>query len=152
MKKTTLILIAIIYVASIVLVSMLGLEAVIHTEIHPVTHIEIVNKTEGNTFVSDDGNRKTIKVVFTEPGDINNIEGGGTVLQLEHRVFPDNATNKEIRYSYSREQYPQVHFHQVEGRETGTIIFTAPAMFTLRIYSTDGTNVYTEVLISCRRA
>jgi hypothetical protein len=129
MRKATLILIAIIYVASVVVVSLFGLEAIVYTDIVPVTHIEIVNETKGNTIVEDVASgKKKIRNVFTEPGDINNIEKeGGTVLQLEHRVFPDNATNKEIRYDFAREKYPQVHMHSIDGRETGAIVFTAPA-------------------------
>jgi len=150
MRKATLIIIGIVYVASIVIVSMFGLKAVVYDEVVPVLSIECVNETKGDVEVlTNNSGRKTIRVQFTEPGDIETLTG--TVLQLEHRVLPDDATNKEVKYVYSREQYPQVEFHKVGDRETGAIVFTAPAMFTLRIYSTDGSNIYTEVLISCRR-
>ena len=148
MKKAVLILIGIIYVASIVIVSLFGMRAVMYDEVIPVLNIECVNETKGNIQVDDSGLKKVIRIAFTEPGDIESLTG--TVLQLETRVLPDNATNKEIRYVYNRESYPQVKFHTLNDRETGAIVFTAPALFTLRIYSTDGTNVFTEVLISCR--
>ena len=148
MKKAVLILIGIIYIASIVVVSFFGMRAVMYDEVVPVLNIECVNETKGDIQVDNSGIKKIIRIAFTEPGDVESLTG--TILQLETRVLPDNATNKEVRYVYNRENYPQVKFHTLNDRETGAIVFTAPALFTLRIYSTDGTNVYTEVLISCR--
>lgn len=147
MKKSTMIIIALIYISSIVVVSIFGLKAVVYEQIVPVTHIQCVNETKGNVQV-EEGNKKIIRVAFTTPGDIESLTG--TILQLEFRVLPDNATNKELKYVYARENYPQVKFHQIEGRETGAIVFTAPALFTLRVYSTDGSNIYDEMLISVR--
>ena len=148
MRKSTLIVIAIIYVASIVVVSVFGLKAIVFDEVVPVLSIECVNKTENNIQVEEVSGTKTIYMQYVGEGNVE--EQTGTILQLECRVLPDNATNKEVRYVYSRDQYPQVEIYQINGRETGTIIFRGPALLSLRIYSTDGTNVYTEVTISVR--
>ena len=110
--------------------------------------IEYYNKTENNIQVEEVSGTKTIYMQYVGEGNVE--EQTGTILQLECRVLPDNATNKEVRYVYSRDQYPQVEIYQINGRETGTIIFRGPALLSLRIYSTDGTNVYTEVTISVR--
>lgn len=148
MKKTTLIIIGLIYVASIVLVSMFGLNAIVYKKIIPVLSIECVNETIGDVQVDDSKVKKVIKIQYTDPGDIESLTG--TILQLEFRVLPDNASDKSIRYIYDRESYPQVQFHQIDGRETGAIVFTGPAMFTLKIVAGDNSGVSTEILISCR--
>ena len=86
MKKSVVILIALIYAASIVLVGYLGLKAKTYNDVYPVERLEIL--TEYNempntgdkyiTFVHRDGEEPT--------------------LQFECRVLPENATDKEIIY------------------------------------------------------
>ncbi|MBE5735969.1 MAG: hypothetical protein E7356_01240 [Clostridiales bacterium] len=145
MRKSILIAIAIVYVASIVVVSVFGLKATMYQSNIQVTGIECVNQDKGEIFIGETNGIKTITMNFTEPGDLESLTG--TILQLEIRVLPDDATNKEIGFRYARENYPQVHFHQIEGRETGAIAFTGIATFTLTIYSLDVPSIYTQVLI-----
>lgn len=147
MKKSTLIIIALIYVASIVIVSMFGLNAVVYKTNIPVLSIECVNKDVGDVVVDDSQGVKIINIAFEEPGDIESLTG--TVLQLEFRVLPDNATDKTYRFVYDREQYPQVLFYKVGDSETGAIVFTAPALLPLTIIANDNSGVQTELWISC---
>ena len=51
MKKSTLVVIAIIYVASIVIISLFGMKAVVYNEVIPVTQIECLNQTDSNSEV-----------------------------------------------------------------------------------------------------
>ena len=86
MKKSVVILIALIYAASIVLVGYLGLKAKTYNDVYPVERLEIL--TEYNempntgdkyiTFVHRDGEEPT--------------------LQFECRVLPENATDKKVIY------------------------------------------------------
>lgn len=148
MKKATLIIIGLIYVASIVIVSMFGLNAIVYKKNIPVLSIECVNETIGQVYVDDSKEKKVIRITFTEPGDLESLTG--TILQLEFRVLPDDASDKSVRYVYAREKYPHVKFHQIDGVETGAIVFEKPAMFTLTIIANDNSGASTEVLISCR--
>ena len=149
MRKSTLLVIGIIYIASIVIVSMFGLKSVVYDVTIPVLNVECINKTIGNVFVDDSKAQKVIKVKFTEAGDIESLDG--TVLQLEHRVLPDDATNKEVRYEFDRDRYPQVKMHKVGDRETGAIVFTSPVLFTITIRSVDMPSVFTSIVISVTR-
>ena len=51
MKKSTLIMIAIVYIASIVLISLFGMKSVVYNEVIPVTKIECLNETDSKTEV-----------------------------------------------------------------------------------------------------
>lgn len=156
MKKSTLIVIALVYVASIVIVSMFGMKAVVYNVNIPVLEIQCVNETRGDVYVDDSKSVKEIRITYDpdHPGELASASGEvlkGTILQLEFRVLPDNATDKSYRFVYAREQYPQVTFHKIGDRETGAIIFTAPALLRLTVIANDNSGVSTELLISCKR-
>ena len=146
MKKATVILIGIIYLASIVIISIFGLKAVIYDEVIPVTSIECLNETDEKTEVKldVDGN-KIIKIKYEEPGDPETLTG--TMVQLSWRVLPDNATNKEVRFVYNT-NLTRVNFVKDEnGRELGLILFTGKVVLDVSIVSTDGTKVIEKVTI-----
>ncbi len=86
MKKSVVILITLIYAASIVLVGYLGLKAKTYNDVFPVERIEIL--TEYDEF-PDTGDKY---IVF------NHENGDDPTLQLECRALPDNATDKKIIY------------------------------------------------------
>ena len=103
MKKSTLIVIGIIYIASIVIISVFGLKAVVWDVVTPVTAIECLNETDDKCTVTEEDGKKFIKIKFDEPGKLENGVPTGTMLQLYWRVLPDNATNKEVRFVYNTE-------------------------------------------------
>lgn len=103
MKKSVVILIALIYVASIALVSFFGLQFKVFNEEVYVDKIELLNleeeKSKGNYqriekqgITDENGNP-----VYDEFIKVSILETQQYDLNL--RVYPDNATNKKINYS-----------------------------------------------------
>lgn len=145
MKKATMILIGIVYLASIVIISIFGMKSVVYNEIIPVSKIECLNETDSKSEVTDSGNKKIIKVKYTTPGNAETLTG--TMVQLSWRVLPDNATTKNVKFIYD-ETLTRVKFIKDEkGNELGLILFTGKSMFDVRIMSTDGTRIYQDVTI-----
>lgn len=130
MKKTVILLIAIIYVASITLVTFFGLQYVDHqTELIPVTTVEIVN--EGILY--DEAGEKYISL-FVAPD-------GSRTFQIEYKVTPDNATNADVDFIIEENTIATVD-------ENGLVTFTEPGAVLVRITSTDGTRCIDSVLVN----
>ncbi len=145
MKKATIILIAIVYLASIVIISIFGMKSVVYDEIIPVTEIQCLNKTDEKTEVTTSGNRKLIKVKYTTPGDAESLTG--TMVQLMWRVLPDDATTKGVKFVYDENLTRATFVKDEAGNELGLILFTGKVVLNVRIMSTDGSRVYTDVTI-----
>lgn len=148
MKKSTLLVIGILYIASIVAISVFGLKTVIWDVVIPVKSIECLNKSDDHADVSltDDG-KKFIKIKYEEPGVIEDGVPKGTMLQLLWRVLPDNATNKEVRFVYNKDLTRVNFVKNNDGKELGLILFTGKVKLDLQIVSTDGTRVVEDIVI-----
>ena len=148
MKKSTLLVIGIIYIASIVVISIFGLKTVIWDVVIPVKSIECLNTSDDKATVEEtaDG-KKFIKIKYGEPGSIEDGIPTGTMLQLEWRVLPDNATTKEVRFVYNKELTRVNFVKNSDDKELGLILFTGKVKLDLQIVSTDGTRVVEEVVI-----
>ena len=87
MKKSVIILIAIIYVASIALVSFFGLKFKVFEEVVPVESVKILdeNLKPGN----ENFDYYTVRELD---------ENGKGRYQIQYRVYPDNATNQEVDF------------------------------------------------------
>lgn len=145
MKKSTLIIILIIYVASIAIINFFGMSVKLYDEVINVTAVECINKTDKNTEVIESADKKILKVKFTEPANATDLTG--TMLQLQWRVLPDNATVKDVQFVYNT-QNTRVEFYEDEkGRKTGLMLFSGPTMLDVRIMSTDGLRKYADVLV-----
>ena len=144
MKKSTLIMIAIVYIASIVIISIFGMKSVVYNEVIPVTKIECLNVTDDKTEVEYDGDTKVISVQYKKPGNAENLTG--TMVQLSWRVLPDNASNKKVKFVYN--QTTRADFVKDEaGNEVGLILFTGKVVLNIKIMSTDGTQVFEEIVV-----
>lgn len=144
MKKWTLVVIAVVYIASIVFISLFGLKAVVYNEVIPVTAIECLNESDDKTEVYFSSDIKVIKVPFLKPGNIENLSG--TMVQLTQRVLPDNASNKGVKYVYNDNE--NVEFVQGEdGRALGLVIIKGRVVLKVKIMAVDGSKVFTEVVI-----
>lgn len=122
MKKSVVILIAVIYVMAVVLVSFFGIQAELLEETVYVNKIEIINK--GLSYAND-GVTKTIDIYF---------DGKDTVkYQIEWRVTPTNATNNKVFFNYDETKT----FVSVD--ENGLVTFTRPGVITISITPQDGT-------------
>ena len=89
MKKSVVIIIAIIYVAAIALVSFFGLQFKVFDQIIPVESIEILNTDLKDAPPGSDWGKYT--QVFLD-------KDGNGAFQIEFRVLPDNASNKLVTF------------------------------------------------------
>lgn len=147
MKKSVIICIGIIFVASIVIVNFFGMSISIYNKEIPVERIECINKTdeENNVIVSTDyKGRKQINIKFTGPADKISLEG--TILQLQFRVYPDDASEKTLSYIGS---HKNVEFDKDNSDNySGMVFFYGEAYFVLTVMSNDGRRIKTEVVIN----
>lgn len=146
MKKVTLILISIIYIASIILISVFGMKSVLYITVVSVRNIVCTNQTdtEKNVDVRYNNDIIMIRMPFTGSGDY--ITESGTMLQLEWHVYPDNASNKEVKFVYDKEN-PRVNFFLVDQKEVGLILFSGKTFLEVQIMATDGSRVFAEINI-----
>ncbi len=146
MKKSTLIIILIIYIASIAVINFFGMTAKVYNEIINVTKVECINETNDRVEVKiNSEGKKILKVKYEEPANEENLTG--TMLQLAWHVYPDNATKKDVQFVFNRNNDHVKFYKDEKGRETGLILFTGKAMLDVKIMSTDGTKTYTTVLV-----
>ena len=79
MKKSVLIVIGLVYIASILIIGFFGMRQVVYSNIIYVREIECINEE-----ARDMGSYKMIVIDYVE---------GNTGVQLSYRVTPDDATN-----------------------------------------------------------
>ena len=133
MKKSVVILIAIIYIASIALVSFFGLQLKIFDEIIYSTGIDLLNE---DIKIDKNGNNYAL----AEKG-----EDGIWRYQLNWRVHPDNVTNDGVTFSYDNQN------NTVFIDEDGVITFTQKGVVTVTILPKDAApNVSATVKIWAR--
>ena len=119
MKKSVLIVIGLVYIASILIIGFFGMRQVVYSNIIYVREIECINEE-----ARDMGDYKLIIIDYIE---------GNTGVQLSYRVTPDDATNKEVQFVYNEEQ------NVASVTELGAVIFNSPGLIIVQIRSTDGT-------------
>ena len=132
MKKSVVILIAIIYVAAVALVSFFGLQHLVLEETIYVQRISILNDdvkvdpTDGSIYV----------VVYLDQNDY-------AKYQIQYRVHPENATNQGVNFSYDKQTM------NVTVDENGLVEFTGPSAILVTLDPKDGTplGVKPQILI-----
>jgi len=133
MKKSVVILIAVIYVMAVVLVSFFGIQATLLEETIYVNKIEIINK--GVTTLPD--GTKTIDIYFN---------GNETAeYQIEWKVTPTDATNSKVKFNYDRDN---ITCATVD--ENGFVVFTRPGAIPITITPADGTILSAPAAITIR--
>ena len=130
MKKSVIILIALIYIASVALVSFFGLQFKVFEEIIPVERVEITNQV-------DDYNPTWGNYVVITPN-----EKGELRYQINYRVYPENATNTKVNFSYQA---------MPEGCATidefGVVNFSSAGMIKVFVITTDGGDAQDTITI-----
>lgn len=121
MKKSVLILIGVIYIMAIAVVSFFGLQMETFNETVYVEKVECINE---NILVTS-----SAKYIIV---DYVNDEENPTVVQLEWKVTPDNATTKTVRFIYDEESTI------AEVTNFGTVIFHKKGTITVTIATNDG--------------
>ena len=145
MKKSTLVIIAIVYVASIIFISFFGMKYKVYNEFFPVTEILILNEKDERTYIGEtSAGEMLIATPFTKPANKEDISG--TMIQLMWKVVPDNATIKDVQFIY--EENPLVEFYETEnGEKTGLVLFYGRTNIYVKIMSTDKRRIVTEVVL-----
>lgn len=128
MKKSVVIIIALIYVASIALVSFFGLQHKVFEEVIPVERVEITN--EGQKYSETHGDYIVIR-----PN-----EKGERRIKIDYHVYPENASNTKVDFAYEQVDYASVD-------EYGVVTFTSPGVLKVRIIATDGSNAEDTITI-----
>ena len=151
MKKATLILILVIYVASIVIINLIGLQPQIYDEVVPVLQVECINETDERVEVTEKNGVKTLKVKYAGDGGID--EGGnpyGTWLQLKWRVYPDKATKRGVMFIYDKDYDDMIEFFIDENGENHGTLFIKNAKklyLNMKIMATDGSKISADIVI-----
>lgn len=132
MKKSVVILIALIYVASIALVGFLGLQAKTYNEVIYVESLEILNDYSVNRQTGD-------KYITFRPS------ASERSIQLEARCIPDNASDKSIVYALDRDCV------NATIDENGLLTFiedvSVPISVTVYIYSYQNPTISDDVVV-----
>ena len=124
MKKSVVILIAIIYVASIALVSFFGLQYQTFFEVVYTTDIELLNP---DIMTSPEG--KKYVVIDPQPD-------GTYMYQIDYRVHPDNATNDGVLFVYNEEKAEKL---SITVDENGVVKFSPKGgTITVQLIAKDG--------------
>lgn len=147
MKKSVMIIIGIIYVASIVVINFFGMKVFVYNKTIDVEQIVCLNKKDEekgivvSTFESYNGETGTaITIKFDKPANKNLMTG--TMLQLDLRVLPDNATKKELSFTSTASEDEVEFITDESGKQTGLILFYEPtSIFEVFVKSTDNSNV-----------
>lgn len=109
MKKSVVILIAIIYVASIALVSFFGLQYQNFFEIVYTEQIELL----GDNIKTNEKGEKYVVILPDEEGNYS--------YQIQYRVHPDNATNSKVDFVYDHEKADK---SSISVDENGVVTFS----------------------------
>ena len=159
MKKTIVIIILAVYIASIAVVNFFGLEIKQFESITYVTGIQC----DTVTFFGDNSkvltptqytgkDKNTPQFVFdfipapdgqpytTDPDSLNN---NPNVIRINYEVMPHLADNKNVRFEYDEDAGVAIYHELSES-----FIFLKPnRSLTITIRATDGHNVSTRVII-----
>lgn len=129
MKKSVVILIALIYVASIAVVSFFGLQFKIFDEVVPVSTIEILNK---DLKTQEDGTPYAV---------VRLDENKRAQFLIEYKVTPENATNTGVTFAYDKTSTVAA------VDERGLVTFTGAGFIKVTIIAADGSNVQAQISI-----
>lgn len=163
MKKTIVILILVVYVASIAVVNFFGLEIKVNDGITYVSSIECKTITVHNEnpvtlaptqmlgekplFIFDfipsaDGSSYT--------AEEESIISNPNAIQINYEVFPHLADETGVKFEFDRSAMEgAIVFHDISH----TFVFLKPnRMITVTIRATDGSNKSTQILIMGRIA
>ena len=162
MKKTIVVIILAVYIASIAIVNFFGLEVRQFDSITYVTGIQCDTVTfHGDNSkrlypVSYSGSNYDIPVFefyFIPSGSaeqggeytLDDLSSNPNVIEINYEVIPHLATEKGVKFEYDETAGIAV-FHELSG----SFIFLKPGTITITIKATDGSNVSTRVRVKAR--
>lgn len=134
MKKSVLVLIMVIYVASIVVIGFFGVRVGTFNVTQYVDQIELTNE---EVVYDPNGVEKYILIQFAP---YNEGENNPNFVQLYYKVIPEDATYRNVTFEHAENDKATVN-------SIGTVVFTGRTTLTIYITSTDGTNVRTKIKV-----
>ena len=154
MKKTVIIAIVIIYLASILVVNFFGLQMVISG---PTVYVDqiVMNGVEHV------GGGETWSVLQEEDGLVSyrfyyqagaytkdNLQDNPNVVKINYTILPETATNQDVDILYPPEDEDKI----VVNKEEGTITFIKRTTVKITLMAKDGSLAKAEFWISARRS
>ena len=161
MKKTIVIIILAVYIASIAIVNFFGLEVKIFDGITYVESIQcdtVILRNEDSTelypitYIGSNGEIPLFEFTFTPKADgtdytddPESIVQNPNAIELNYVVFPHLADEQGVKFEYDEESMAGVAVFREDIR---TLVFLRPGkIFTVTIKATDGSNKSTTVAI-----
>lgn len=129
MKKSVIVLIFLIYLASIVFINIFGMKILSYDEQIYTQSIECINS---DMTLHSSGEYKWVMLNYTD----------GLTYTIEHRVYPENATNRKATYIYDTSS----PYFSID--KNGICTFkniTSSDVFTVTLKTSDGTNKTTII-------
>ena len=138
MKKSTIILIGLIYLVSIILVGVYGLQYKQFHQIVYATSVEVTNTPDKKATVQSTG--EEIKTYFV----YKNAETGLRQFQIDWRIEPiETVTNKNVKFVYE-------DGHGYTVSETGLVQFEKGGVVAnIKVVPADGSNCSDVIKIYC---
>ena len=157
MKKTIVIMILAIYIASIAVVNFFGLTTKQFSKVSYVTDIQC----QTITFIADNekelypqqwfGNTPLFVFDFIpapedSPYTTENLDTNPNKILLNYHVFPNLAENTDVKFVFDEDAGTVVYNKLAKT----FVVLEGDVIFTIMIKATDGSNVSTEVKIYSR--
>ena len=160
MKKTIVIVILAVYIASIAVVNFFGLEVRQFDSITYVTSIQcdtVIFHGDNSRvltpeqYAGKDGNTPVFVFDFIPaptdaPYTLDNLDTNPNIIQIDYEVMPHLADVTDVKFEYDLDAGVAV-FHELSG----SFVFLKPDVaLTITIKATDGSNVSTQLRIKGR--
>lgn len=147
MKKATIILIAAIYVASIVVVGVFGLQALLYNEVNPITDFDLPDEIAGKPVTdTTDGMGKTVVIAYKE--DLR--------IPIEYAPVPADSPSEveiEITYQTGSEDDPtaELSYDEIFGKKRNyALVFFKKGKVTITFRSLDNSKFSKTLNITAR--
>lgn len=160
MKKTIVIVILAVYIASIAVVNFFGLEVRQFDSITYVSAIQcdsVIDHGHNSQvlmptqYAGKEGNIPVFEFTFISadeenPYTLDNLTENPNIIQINYEVLPHLADVTDVKFEYDEDAGVAV-FHELSG----SFIFIKPDVaLTITIKATDGSNVSTQIRIKGR--
>ena len=160
MKKTIVIVILAVFIASIAIVNFFGLEVRRFESITYVTTIQcdtVIFHGDNSKeltpvqYTGKDGNTPQFIFDFIQadpesPYTLDNLDTNPNIVQINYEVMPHLADETSVKFEYDENAGVAI-YHELSG----SFIFLKPNVpLTITIRATDGSNVSTKIIIKGR--
>ena len=137
MKKTSIILIAVIYLCAIVLVSFFGLNYKEFNKVVYATSVEVINETD--RYMTDEEGYE-MKQYIVQKDETTGLRQ----FKIEWRIEPaDSVTNKNVRFIYEESANYTVD-------ENGLVTFNkAKTSVIIKVVPDDNSDCFDKIIIYC---